>query len=205
MATAARPATVVAAAAASLPRDGAARPHPGRWGMWLVVATEAAFFAYLLFSYFYLASSSRAWPPSGAPDLTLAGPNTVILLVSSATLWWGERGIRQGHQARLRIGLLLTLLLGAAFLVIQGVEYSHKSFTPETNAYGSAFFTITGFHGLHVFVGLLMNVVVQIWAWGGHFSAERHMAVSNASLYWHFVDAVWIAVFTSLYLVPHLG
>ena len=80
-----------------------------------------------------------------------------------------------------------------------------ETFTPATDAYGSLFFTITGFHGAHVFVGLLMNAVIQIWAWRGQFTARRHVAVSNVVLYWHFVDVVWIFVFISLYLTPRLG
>ena len=174
--------------------------------MALVVATEATFFAFLLFSYFYLASMARgAWPPDGAPDLKLALPNTIILIVSSGTIWWAESGIKKGKQGQLRLGLAVTLVLGIIFLVLQALEYSHKTFTPATDAYGSLFFTITGFHGAHVFAGLLMNVVIQIWAWLGQFTARRHLAVSNVVMYWHFVDVVWIVVFVSLYLTPRLG
>ncbi len=189
-----------------LPVDRADARSPGRWGMVLLITTEASFFAYLLFSYFYLASMARgAWPPTGVPALQLALPNTVILIVSSGTMWWGEVGIRNGNQGRLRLGLLVTLVLGLTFLTIQGVEYSRKTFTPASSAYGSLFFTITGFHGAHVFAGLLMNVVIQVRAWLGHFTARRHLAVSNIALYWHFVDVVWIVVFASLYLTPRLG
>lgn len=179
---------------------------PGFLGMALVVATEASFFAYLLFAYFYLASmATGAWPPGGAPDLKLALPNTVILIISSGTIWWAESGIKKEKQGRLRLGLSVTLVLGIVFLALQALEYSHKTFTPATSAYGSLFFTITGFHGAHVFAGLLMNIVVQIWAWRGQFTARHHLAVSNVVLYWHFVDVVWIVVFVSLYLTPRLG
>ena len=179
---------------------------PGRLGMALVVATEATFFAFLLFAYFYLASMAvGAWPPDGAPDLKLALPNTVILIVSSGTIWWAEAGIKKGKQGQLRLGLAVTLVLGIIFLALQALEYSHKTFTPATDAYGSLFFTITGFHGAHVFAGLLMNIVIQIWAWSGQFTARRHLALSNIVLYWHFVDVVWIVVFVSLYLTPRLG
>lgn len=189
-----------------LPVAGADARSPGRLGMVLVVATEASFFAYLLFAYFYLASMAHgAWPPGGAPSLQLALPNTVILIVSSGTIWWGEAGIRKGNQMQLRLGLLVTLILGIIFLGLQVLEYSRKTFTPASSAYGSLFFTITGFHGAHVFAGLLMNVVIQVRAWLGHFTARRHLAVSNIVLYWHFVDVVWIVVFASLYLSPRLG
>jgi heme/copper-type cytochrome/quinol oxidase subunit 3 len=175
---------------------------PGWWGMVLVVLTEGSFFVYLLFSYFYLASQAATWPPPGPPKLELALPATVLLLASSGTMWWGERAIRRDQRGRMRLGLLLTLLLGAAFLAIQVVEYGRKPFGPGTDAYGSLFFTITGFHGAHVAVGLLMNLYLQARAAIGQFGRGRHQAVTNVALYWHFVDAVWVAVFTSLYLAP---
>ena len=103
------------------------------------------------------------------------------------------------------MGLLVTFLLGAVFIALQAWEWSQKTFTPQTSAYGSLYFTVTGFHGAHVVAGLLMNVVVQVWAWRGLFTRDRHAFVSNAALYWHFVDAVWVVVFTSLYLVPRLA
>jgi heme/copper-type cytochrome/quinol oxidase subunit 3 len=188
-----------------LPVGGTGRRAPGWWGMVLVIVTEASLFGYLLFSYFYLASMARGpWPPAGMPELRLALPNTGILLFSSGTMWWAESGIRRGGRGRLLGGLLLTLALGLGFLGIQLIEYRHQVFGPSTNAYGSLFFTITGFHGAHVAVGLLMIAIVALRAALGHFSASRHLAVTNVAMYWHFVDAVWLAVFTSLYLSPHL-
>src|SRR6185503_15730397 len=133
------------------------------WGMICVVATEASFFAYLLFSYFYLAAiSTNPWPSAGAPRLDLVAVNTLILLSSSAVLLWAEAGARRGREARLRMGLGLTIALGVLFLVLQGVEYGHKTFTLRSDAYGSLFYTITGFHGAHVAVGLLMLAVVLV-------------------------------------------
>jgi heme/copper-type cytochrome/quinol oxidase subunit 3 len=87
--------------------------------------------------------------------------------------------------------------------VLQGVEYSHEHLSATKTAYGSLFYTITGFHGAHVFVGLIMLGVVHVRALRGHFAAGRHEAVTNAAAYWHFVDAVWLVVFTSLYITPH--
>jgi len=186
-----------------LPLDGEGKSAPGWWGMVLLIVTEASLFVYLLLSYFYLGSMARGpWPASGLPELRLALPNTGVLLLSSGAMWWAESGIRRGDETRLRLGLMLTLLLGAVFLGIQLVEYRHQSFTPATSAYGSLFYTITGFHGAHVAVGLLMLAVVGLRAWLGHFSFRHHLAVTNVSWYWHFVDAVWLAVFTSLYLSP---
>jgi heme/copper-type cytochrome/quinol oxidase subunit 3 len=186
-----------------LPVDAGRPDATGAWGMILLIATEAALFVYLLFSYFYLGSMARgAWPPSGIPALRLALPNTVILLLSSGTMWWAESGIRRGLRGRLRLGLLITLVLGIVFLAIQLMEYHGKHFSPRTDAYGSLFYTITGFHGAHVAVGLLMIVVVSVRAALGHFTQRHHLAVTNVTWYWHFVDVVWLAVFTSLYLSP---
>jgi heme/copper-type cytochrome/quinol oxidase subunit 3 len=188
-----------------LPVNPADRKNPGWLVMVLVISTEALLFVFLLFSYFYLGSmATTAWPPGGPPDLRLALPNTIILLASSGVMIWAERGIRAGARGRLSLGLLIALVLGIAFLVIQGIEYSHKDFAIQTNAYGSLFFTITGFHGTHVFVGLLMIGFTLVRSLLGHFTAERHLQVTNIAMYWHFVDVVWLAVFTSLYLVPHL-
>ena len=178
----------------------------GWWGMALLIVTEASLFACLLFSYFYLRTTVPAWPPVGIdkPDLLLPLPMAALLLLSSAAYWWAERGIRRGSVGHLEAGLALSFLLGAAFLALQAVEYSHKTFSPQTNAYGSLFFTITGLHGTHVLAGLVMNAVVQVRTWLGHFTARRHAAVENVGLYWHFVDAVWLCVFASLYLSPYL-
>jgi heme/copper-type cytochrome/quinol oxidase subunit 3 len=90
------------------------------------------------------------------------------------------------------------------FLVLQGVEYSRETIAGTHDASGSLFYTITGFHGAHVFVGLIMLVFVLVRALRGHFATGRHEAVTNAAMYWHFVDAVWLVVFTSLYITPRL-
>jgi cytochrome c oxidase subunit I+III len=188
----------------TLPVGASGTRSVGWWGMAGVVATEGAFFAYLLFSYFYLASqSSNAWP-SFAPDVRLPALNTAILLTSSVTMVWAERSLRAGRTQRSRVGLAITLTLGVLFLAFQIYEYTRKSLSPTHDAYGSLFYTITGFHGAHVFVGLVMLAVVLVRALRGHFSAERHEAFSNVAMYWHFVDVVWLAVFTSLYISPLL-
>jgi heme/copper-type cytochrome/quinol oxidase subunit 3 len=177
---------------------------PGWWGMICLVATEAALFAYLLFSYFYIGAQAAQWPPTSPPELRLALPNTIILLVSSGTLLWAESGMKKGQRSRYVLGAAITIVLGIIFLCIQVAEYHGKNFGPTSHAYGSLFFTITGFHFAHVTVGLLMLAEVEIRAMLGHFSAERHLAVRNTSLYWHFVDVVWLCVFFSLYLTPHI-
>ncbi len=194
------------AAEQALPVEVAGVAAPGWWGMVLLITTEATLFTLLVFSYFYLRYLSPQWPPGGieAPKLTRPIIATVILLSSSAPMVWAETGIKRGNQWRLRFGLLASFVLGVVFLLLQVWEYHDETFGPQTLAYGSLFFTITGVHGLHVLGGLGMNAVVQIRAWKGQFTRQRHLAVQNAALYWHFVDAVWIVIFASLYISPHL-
>ena len=129
---------------------------------------------------------------------------TVLLVASSVTLAWGERGIRAGNVRRLATGVTLTIALGIAFAGVQLVEYAREEHMPQTDAYWSAFYTITAIHGLHVLFGVLLLGFTLVRVVRGHFSAERHLAVQNASLYWHTVDAVWIAIVGCLYLAPHL-
>ena len=189
-----------------LPINPAQRSNPGWWSMVLIIVTEAMLFAYLLFAYFYLGSMTPGeFPSGGPPKLTLTLPNTIILLVSSGTMYWAELGIRANRRWQLRAGMLITVILGVIFLVIQGIEYSHKTFAFGANAYTGLFFTITGLHGAHVLVGVIISLIVQVWAWRGWFSAERHLAVTNAAMYWHFVDGVWLVVFFSLYLTPRFS
>jgi heme/copper-type cytochrome/quinol oxidase subunit 3 len=175
--------------------------------VWLI-ATEATLFASLIASYFYLRfRSGPVWPPDAIAIPTLGLPlvMTAILLSSSIPIHLAESGIKRGHQGRLRWGLALGFLLGAVFLAITfGIEWPEKlrEFTPQTNVYGSLFFTITGFHGAHVLVGLFMNAWTQVRARRGAFTAERHLTVQNFAMYWHFVDVVWIFVLFTLYLSP---
>ncbi|GJG89635.1 hypothetical protein tb265_48160 [Gemmatimonadetes bacterium T265] len=200
--TTAGPATAIDAR--GLPFGGRESRSPGRWGMILVIATEASFFAYLLFAYFYLQSMANGWPPDGPPPLRVALPNTALLVASSGAMWWAEASARRGAQGALRLGLLLTFAMGATFLAFQGVEWSRSAFGLTRGVYSSAFYFITGFHGMHVAAGLLMIAVAEARALAGHFDARHHLAVSNTALYWHFVDAVWLVVFSSLYLAPRL-
>ncbi len=191
---------------APLPVAPVGRLASGWYGMVFLIATEAALFVYLLFSYFYLASQSPgAWPPTGAPDLLIASLNTAVLLASSLAAWWGQRGMEKGARGQLITGLIVALGLGAIFVGVQVHEWMGKSFTPATDAYGSLFFTITGLHIVHVVIGLLILACLAFWASMGRFTAARHVHLTVGILYWHFVDVVWLVVFTALFLTPRLG
>lgn len=178
--------------------------HRSGWfAMWWLVATEAALFGYLLFAYVYSwMQASGPWPPNGAPPLTLALPNTIVLLASSVAIWIGERGLRRNNRVLLLAGLVCAFLLGAIFVGVQLLEWSDKPFSLTSHLYGSFYFTITGFHMAHVIVGLLALGALTLWAMAGHFDRYRSEPVSIGALYWHFVDVVWLAVFTTFYLAP---
>jgi heme/copper-type cytochrome/quinol oxidase subunit 3 len=179
------------------------------WGMALFCATEAALFAYLLTSYFYLGVTNPRWPPAGVedPKLTLPLIMTGLLLASSVAAWWGERCIKQGRAAQLRLGLGLAMLLGLGFLACQMVEYREKlkHMLPQTHAYAATFYTITGFHGMHVALGVLFLGYTLLRALREQFSAIEHTGVTVTSLYWHTVDGIWLAILASLYLSPRFA
>jgi heme/copper-type cytochrome/quinol oxidase subunit 3 len=189
-----------------LPTELSGERSTGWWGMIVLIANEATLFASLLASYFYLRFNSPVWPLDGIkrPELILPVIASVILLSSSVFMQIGEAGIRRNSQGRLKFGFAVAFILAAIFLGIQVFEYARSEFTPQTNVYGSLFFTITGIHGMHVLGGMLLNAVIQVRAYLGHFNAKRFQGVENATLYWHFVDVVWIAVFLSLYISPYL-
>lgn len=180
---------------------------PAWWAMVLVIATEATIFALLLSSYVYLGfATGGGWPPAGIkrPELALPLAGTALLLGGSIPIVWAERAIRSGRGGPLRVGLAIALVASVGFLAIQAAEYARKDFTPQTSAYGSMFFIITGFHGLHVLVAVLMNATLQWRAARGHFTATGYLAIQVVGLYWHFVGAVWVFILGLLYLAPYV-
>ena len=186
----------------------AQRPHNevGWWGMVLFLFNEAALFASLIASYLYLGLRSRFWPPAGIPKPELRLPliMTALLVSSSIVLVFAEKAFERGARAAHRVGTLITVALGVAFLLIQAREYADKLAhgSPTEHAYESLFFTITGLHGAHVAFGLLVLLWALARAWSGTSTPRHPLAVKNASLYWHFVDGVWLVILTTLYLSP---
>ena len=186
-----------------LPVGTAGWRTPGWWGVLALIGTEAAIFAYLIFSYFYLQSQTlQPWPPSGLPPLRYAAPSTAALLISAGTMWWAERGIRLARPPRLMIGLLITLLLGVCYVILQCFDWHDEPFLPRSGAYGSLFFAITAFHVLHAAAGVLILAALIWWSALRHITAERYTAITVTALYWYFVVIAWIAVFITLYLLP---
>jgi cytochrome c oxidase subunit III len=180
----------------------------GWWAMIFTIFTEASLFAYLLFAYYYLAVQPHmpgTFPEGGPPPLAVASVNTVILLTSSAAVGWAQLSIEHNKKWRLVAGLGLGALLGMVFLAIQLMEWADQRFTLSSTPYSSLYFVITGFHMAHVIVGVLILLALTFWSERGCFNSRRFAHIHIGALYWHFVDAVWIAVFLTFYITPLLG
>jgi cytochrome c oxidase subunit 3 len=180
-----------------------------RWGMIAFLGSEIATFGAVFTYYFFIRAGT--WPPTGLPKLTgsLVIANTLILVASSLTLHWAHVAIRKDQHRKFVLGLLLTLLLGIVFIGGQVYEYYefivHSQFTITSGLFGSAFYGLTGLHGLHVSLGGVLLAIVTVRALAGQYSAERHVSVSTVSMYWHFVDVVWIFLVVVLYVGAELG
>jgi heme/copper-type cytochrome/quinol oxidase subunit 3 len=176
------------------------------WGMVTLIATESMVFLTLLSSYFFVRASSHSWPQGGIaePELIRSSIFSVVLLSSSIPIFIAESAVRKGRMRTVADALLVSFLLGAAFLGNTIYDYTHLEFSWKENAYASLVITIVGLHAIHVLVGLCMSGAVQVKVRLGRVSTDRHDTVDVFSLYWHFVDAVWIFVFTSLFISPHI-
>ncbi len=174
-----------------------------RLGMGLFIASEVAFFAAFFIGYFYLRGTSPAWPPPGTPPL---GPlrlpmlNTILLAASGLTMTASHAALRQGRQKAFQADLAMTILLGLLFLAGQAWEWGTAELSLRSGTLGGAFYLLTGFHGLHVLVGVVFLMVNLARSLLGAFTAHQHDAVTLAGWYWHFVDAVWLVLFISFYL-----
>lgn len=174
-------------------------------GMLCLIATEGSLFAYLLFSYVYFGVQQNAdWLPTTHPSFKYGLPATFVLLSSSATVWWSERGMKKGDRRQHLIGLCATILLGLGFIGLELLDWRDKGFSLASRAYGSFYFTITGFHLLHVIVGVSVLTAVLCWSLPGYFTKRHHMHVTISGVYWHFVDVVWIFVFSTFFLAPYV-
>lgn len=190
-----------------LPVGSIGRHANGWWGMMTLISTEGALFAYLLFSYYYFAvQHGRQWLPTELPHFRISAPDTLILLLSSVVVWRGERLLRRGGNV-IHVAFYLAggAILGVVFMVLQYIEWENKKFSIATNSYGSLYFTITGFHMMHVLMGVLILGTLTIWTALGYFDARRSAPVSIGAIYWHFVDAVWITLFFTFYVTPRLN
>jgi cytochrome c oxidase subunit III len=188
--------------AGELPLNVNDRRAPLWWGMILLILIELVLFLALISSYFYLRFYAPEWPLGGIskPDLLLPSISAVILFVSSGPMYWADSSIKKGNVRNLKIGLALSFILGVIFLVLKGVEYFGYDYNWATNAYGSITWTIAGFHAAHVISVCLKVAVVFAAASQGYFSERKNLGVRINGLYWHFVVAIWVPLFFTLYL-----
>jgi cytochrome c oxidase subunit III len=175
-------------------------------GMVLFIASEVMFFGGLFGAYFTIRSAAPEWPPPDTPHLSAiyAAVLTAVLVSSSVTMQFGVWAIRKNNQRRLILWLAVSLLLGATFLAMQALEYANlieEGMTLSSGVFGSTFYTLTGFHGAHVAGGAAFILIVLLRARSGQFTARYHDTVEMASYYWHFVDVVWIGLFSTIYLL----
>jgi cytochrome c oxidase subunit 3 len=195
-----------------------------RYGMILFIASEVMFFVAWFWAYFNTALFPAdvhdvmgavignvernvvlggQWPPKGVATFDpwhLPLLNTLILLTSGTTVTWAHHALLENDRQGLKWGLILTIALGAAFTCVQAYEYSHAGFHFSQNIYGATFFMATGFHGFHVIIGTVFLTVCLVRAFLGHFTPKQHLGFEFAAWYWHFVDVVWLFLFSCIYV-----
>ena len=201
-----------------------------RYGMMLFIASEVMFFVAFFWMFFDMALFNEArtqipeigawadtaaawstWPPKGVELLDpwqLPLLNTIILLLSGTTVTWAHHAIQVGNRSGAKLGLLITVLLGALFTGVQAYEYHHiihehlffNDAAANSGLYGSVFFMATGFHGFHVLVGSIFLLVCLLRLYAGQMSPEKHFGFEAAAWYWHFVDVVWLFLFAFVYV-----
>jgi cytochrome c oxidase subunit III len=172
-------------------------------GMFLFIASEVMLFGAFFTAYFFVrVTAGTTWPtPPFHLPVFVAGVNTAILVTSSFTVHWALQSIKRDNHVGLKAGLVLTFLMGLTFLLTQVLEYSRIGFAPRDGAFPTIFYCLTGLHGAHVFVGLTLLAFATTRAFRGHYSAAHHHGVEIPGIYWHFVDVMWIVVYTTVYII----
>jgi cytochrome c oxidase subunit III len=187
-----------------------------RYGMILFIASEVMFFVAWFWAFFdaslftneaiqydRVTFTGGMWPPKGTEvldPLNLPLLNTLILLTSGTTVTWAHHALLHNDRRGLKIGLWLTIILGATFTCVQGWEYAHAPFAFKHSIYGATFFMATGFHGAHVLIGTIFLIVCLIRSYAGQFTPKQHLGFEFAAWYWHFVDVVWLFLFSCIYV-----
>ena len=185
------------------PANRSSRVEPQLLGMLLFIISEVMVFGAFFTAYFFIrVSAGDPWP---APGTTLPVIptlfNTFILVSSSFTMHWAQMSIKNGNRFGLKAGILTTFLLGCTFLFVQVNEYANIGFAPQDHAQQTISYSLTGLHGCHVFIGLCLLLFVTVRSFRGHYSAEEHRGVEVPGIYWHFVDIMWIIVYSTVYVL----
>ena len=174
--------------------------------IWVFLASECMFFGTLIATYLiYYGQSLPGTPnPGQILDIPTTSASTFVLLMSSLMMVLAYSSIAKGNVRNFRVWIIATAILGATFLgfqVYEFAEFGQHGLTPRTNLFGSTFFTLTGFHGAHVTVGVIWLVSLFLYSFKGDLTLEGGLSVDIAAMYWHFVDIVWIVIFTVVYLI----
>lgn len=180
-----------------------------RYGMLLFILSEVMFFVSIFWAFFHSSLSpvieiGSVWPPEKMKHLVFDSTripllNTLILLLSGATLTWAHHAILASNRSNALVSLFLTIALACLFTSIQGYEYLNAPFSISDGIYGSVFYLGTGFHGFHVLIGTLFLMVCLYRLYNNHFTARSHIGFETAAWYWHFVDVVWLFLYISIY------
>ncbi|MGC1381390.1 MAG: heme-copper oxidase subunit III [Candidatus Baltobacteraceae bacterium] len=177
-------------------------------GFLLFLVSDCVLFASFIFAYLYLRNSGQGWPPPGIQrlDVAFAAWNSVVLFGSGATMHYALENFKHGNFMRFMGFLLATIVLGIGFLGGQAYEYTHLIFSEHvtwagSGIFGASFFTLTGMHGLHVFFGVCYLTVLVLQSAAGVYSREKFFGLTAGTLYWHFVDVIWVALFSIFYLI----
>jgi cytochrome c oxidase subunit 3 len=176
-------------------------------GFLLFLVSDCVLFSSFIFAYLYLRNSGQGWPPVGIPrlDVAFAAWNSVVLFGSGATMHYALENWKHGNFMRYMGLLLATLVLGAAFLGGQAYEYHHLISHGITwwgsGIFGASFFTLTGMHGMHVFVGICYLTVLVLQSAAGTYTKDKYFGITAGTLYWHFVDVIWVVLFSIFYLL----
>jgi cytochrome c oxidase subunit 3 len=178
----------------------------GKLGIWMFLIMDGLSFVAILIAAAYLRANGAPWPnPGEALNVPLTTFNTIVLLISSYTMMISLQAVKAGEQRKFIAYLGGTLFLGILFLCVQAYEYHHlitvEAFMPKTSIYAGCFYGATGFHGLHVLSGVVFILYVLIAGLKGRFTAVNHLRVEVLTLFWHFVDLMWMLVFTVVYLL----
>jgi len=195
--------------AATLPAAGHAETATGlntfKVGFWVFLGSETLFFGSLISTYLVYKHQSISGPyPDQVLNIPLTSVSTFVLLMSSLAMVLALAGVQRGNRRQGLFWLFMVAVLGSTFLGFQAYEFTefyHKGLTLQTNLFGSTFFVLTGFHGAHVTVGVIWLLTLWVQGLRGELPPERSLTVEIAGLYWHFVDIVWIAIFTLIYLL----
>nr|ASY97538.1 cytochrome c oxidase subunit 3 [Scolopendra dehaani] len=178
-----------------------------RWGMVLFITSEILFFISFFWAFFHSSLSPTPeiglmWPPTSIEPFNpfqIPLLNTAILLSSGVSVTWAHHSLMESNFTKSKQALMITIMLGLYFTILQAYEYKEASFTISDSTFGSTFFMATGFHGIHVIIGTSFLIMCLMRLLLLHFSPKHHFGFEAAAWYWHFVDVVWLFLFTSIY------